>query len=120
MSLSAAALLLLAAAPAALLLHWYLSQGLRRRLRELHQQRERERRVLEQQLREDIGQLLSALHAEALVAQRARRPESLAAVLQISVTLKNQLRRLLRQLRPEPERHGLTMRAGNQAHLQEH
>lgn len=112
MSASLALSLLLMAAPAVLLLHAWLSLRLRRQLRALHAQHAQERSLLIQQLREDFGQLLSALHAEVLVAQRTQRAESLDAMLQISVSLKLCLRSLLRQLDPDRDRSGLTMPSG--------
>lgn len=104
MSLPLAGLLLLLIPPLGLCLHWYLLQDLRRELRELQQERELERSELTRQLREDLDQMLSALHAELLLAQNAERPQNLHTLLQISLNLKLQLRRLQRQLHPDRAR----------------
>lgn len=107
MSPPLAGLLLLLIPPLGLCLHWYVLQDLRRELRQLRRERELERSELTRQLREDLGELLSALHAEVLLAQNAERPQSLHTLLQISLNLKLQLRRLQRQLHPDRARLGL-------------
>lgn len=100
------------ALPAAPLAWWLGRRALRRRLqdrhgllRELMQRHEQERLSLAHELREEIGQCLSALHAEALAARggasQPRLEENLDAILAISARLKHQLRGLLLRLSSE-------------------
>lgn len=115
MSAALPSALLLVVAAAVVAAWWLDRRSLRRRLQEQQRLlrhliglREQEQQMLQHALREEFGQCLSALHAEALSARGAAAAgaptqEILDAIIAISTRLKDQLRALLLRVRSQEQ-----------------